>query len=124
MPSQTPGYRLPWPLGTDRVMDGDDQIRKLAQSVENCFQSALITIPTTTPNTPASITWTYPVAYAVAPLVLVALAGGTGTVTRTPIVAAAQATTTTGVSISGVAASGTAPLVVFALAIGPINPVT
>lgn len=35
MGSQTPIYGFPFPLGTDRVMDGDDAIRALAEKVES-----------------------------------------------------------------------------------------
>jgi hypothetical protein len=34
MGSQTPKYALPYPLGTDRVMDGDNAIQALAERVE------------------------------------------------------------------------------------------
>src|SRR5262245_5964406 len=69
MPSQTTGYRLPYPLGTDRLMDGDDQIRKLAQSVENMCQTGLWTSPALVANTPATATITFPVAFNAAPAV-------------------------------------------------------
>ena len=34
MPSATPVFAFPYPLGTDRVMDGDDAIAALANKVE------------------------------------------------------------------------------------------
>jgi len=34
MPNQTPTYKWPWPLGTDRVMDGDNAMGSLAQAIE------------------------------------------------------------------------------------------
>jgi len=34
MPNTTPTYGWPWPLGTDRVMDGDDAMGNLAKAVE------------------------------------------------------------------------------------------
>lgn len=76
MPSTTAGYKLPYPLGTDRVMDGDDQIRKLAQSVENCMQSGTVSVNVTTGGTPATATVTFPVAYTVAPIVICSATGG------------------------------------------------
>lgn len=35
MGSQTPLFAIPYPLGTDRVMDGDDAMHALAQRVED-----------------------------------------------------------------------------------------
>lgn len=63
MPATTSKRLLPYPLGSDRVMDGDDQIRKLAQSVENMVQSNLFSV-TPTANTPTLTTITFPLAYA------------------------------------------------------------
>lgn len=34
MPSETPKYALPYPVGTDRVMDGDNAMQALAERVE------------------------------------------------------------------------------------------
>lgn len=34
MPSQTPVFALPYPLGTDPVADGDDAIKALAERIE------------------------------------------------------------------------------------------
>src|SRR5215510_9360816 len=76
MPSQTAGYRLPYPLGTDRLMDGDDQIRKLAQSVENMVQTGLWSSPALVANTPVTATITFPVAFNAAPAVFLTLQSG------------------------------------------------
>lgn len=34
MPSQTPGLKIPYPLGTDRVMDGDNAMQAIAERVD------------------------------------------------------------------------------------------
>jgi hypothetical protein len=34
MPAQTPGLALPYPLGSDKVQQGDDDIRALAERIE------------------------------------------------------------------------------------------
>lgn len=39
MPAYTPTYGLPYPVGTDRVQDGDDAMRALAEAVENLLVS-------------------------------------------------------------------------------------
>ena len=66
MPSTT-SKGLPYPLGTDRVMDGDDQIRKLAQGVQNYVQSGTLAIPITAADTATNATLVFPVAYAAPP---------------------------------------------------------
>lgn len=69
MPATTSGYKLPYPLGTDRLMDGDDQIRKLAQSVENMVQTGTVNITPSAVDTTTTVTVTFPVAFSAAPLV-------------------------------------------------------
>lgn len=119
MPSTTTGFRLPFPLGTDRLMDGDDQIRKLAQSVENMIQVAQVTIPITAANTPASVLWTYPVPFAVAPSAVVATLIATGPLSR-GLVVTVTAVNPNNVTLNAQATSGTAGVNVFAMAIGPV----
>lgn len=118
MPSTTPGRNLPYPLGTDRLMDGDDQIRKLAQSVENMTQAGIAQVNVTTGGTLASLSVTFPVAFAAAPVVVVTPVG-----TNPPtITAAANTITATAFICVGVrGTSGLQPVNWFA--VGPINAV-
>ena len=63
MPATTPkGY--PYPLGTDRVMDGDDSIHALATAVDTNLgvqASGKATIPVVSNTTNYSVSVTYPV---------------------------------------------------------------
>lgn len=63
MPANTPkGY--PYPLGTDRLMDGDDAIHNLAQAVDDHLgrvAAGQATVAVSTANTPASVAVTFPV---------------------------------------------------------------
>ena len=63
MPANTPkGY--PYPLGTDRVMDGDDAIHNLATAVETKLGVATagtVNVNVVTGGTPASVAVTFPV---------------------------------------------------------------
>lgn len=64
MPANTAkGY--PYPLGTDRVMDGDDAIHNLAQAIDdNLGRVAAGQVTTPTPsaiNVPVSVAVTFPV---------------------------------------------------------------
>ena len=69
MPGTTAAKNLPYPVGTDRVMDGDDQIRKLAQAVDNMVQAGSVNVNVTTGGTPASAAVTFPVPFASQPFV-------------------------------------------------------
>lgn len=123
MPSQTAGYKLPYPVGTDRVADGDDAMRRLAQSVENMVQTAIITIPITAVNTGATFVWVFPVPYLSPPVVSVTLysvsAGNLGAhffgVTVPPL--------TTQATIGGFRTSGASTFQVMVMAVGPVNAV-
>ena len=74
MPSQTSrGY--PYPLGTDRVMDGDDSIHALAQAVEDKLggphASGTVAIPTLAAAAASSVAVTLPAGrFTAAPIVL------------------------------------------------------
>lgn len=62
MPSQT-GKGYPYPVGTDKVADGDNAIQALATAVDTkagvrCSGEA--TVPITAVNTPVSLTITFP----------------------------------------------------------------
>lgn len=94
MPSQTSPKNLPYPLGTDRVMDGDDMIRKLAQSVDNMVQGGQISPNIVTGGTAVQTTVTFPVAYA---------AGSTPFVAATPV--ASNASTNIAVSVTSIGAT-------------------
>lgn len=124
MPATTPGRNLPYPLGTDRLMDGDDQIRKLAQSVENMVQAAVVNIPFAANNTATSVTWTFPVAFADIPIVVATWQGAAGILGQTPYLACALPTVSQ-VLVWGIRASGgagTAPVSV--IAIGKVTAVS
>lgn len=57
---------FPYPVGTDRVMDGDDAIRSLAEFTDTrvgLTQKGQVSIPVTAANTTASIAVTFPVAF-------------------------------------------------------------
>jgi hypothetical protein len=118
MSSQTAGKNLPYPLGTDRVMDGDDAIRRLAQSVDNMIQMAQLTIPITAAQTAASVTWTFPIAFAAGPMVFTQLLLA-GPLSRGVSVSVLSTNPTQAV-INGWANSGTASVSIYALAIGPV----
>lgn len=49
MPSQTPAYKFPYPVGTDRVTDGDNAIQALAERNEAIlaalFQAGTVVVP-------------------------------------------------------------------------------
>jgi hypothetical protein len=121
MPAVTAGKGLPYPLGTDRLMDGDDAIRKLAQSVDNMVQGGTISIPITATNTPVMVSIVFPVAY---------VGGALPNVTCSPVTnnphqvfAAVNAPSATGVNIWGARTSGTTAFTVHWVAVGPIAPV-
>jgi hypothetical protein len=40
MPSQTPKLAIPYPVGTDRVMDGDNAMQSIAEKVDAIFGTA------------------------------------------------------------------------------------
>ena len=120
MPATTPGRNLPYPLGTDRLMDGDDQIRKLAQSVENMVQTTRLTIPIVAANAAVNVTWTFPIAYSAAPTVTATIIGGVvsnGGAVSIGAVAANNAV------VTGIRATGTAVFDVFVIAVGPVTAV-
>ena len=121
MPSQTSGKNLPFPLGTDRLADGDDQIRKLAQSVDNMVQAGIVSVPITAVSTPASVTVNFPVAYAVAPMVVACLQFGS----TVPVLSVAVASiTTTSFQINARRESGSAAINCYWIAVGPVVAVT
>lgn len=119
MPSQTAGKNLPYPLGTDRVMDGDDQIRKLAQSVDNMAQAGTATPNITTGGTAATVAVTFPVAYASTPSVAISY----NLSANANISCSVQSPTASGFIAAAVrATAGTVPC--YWIAVGPITPVS
>jgi len=117
MPSTTAGYKLPYPLGTDRVMDGDDQIRKLAQSVENMVQNGVVNITPSAVDTTTTAAVTFPVPYSAAPNVFVNFNSPPGS--GYSMMAWAGSPTTSGFTMSLRKGTTTASNV-FWLAVGPV----
>lgn len=110
MPANTTkGY--PYPLGTDRLMDGDDAIKNLATAMDTkagASAAGLLNIPFSAVTTPTSVTVTFPVGrFVTAP-----------TVTVTPAITAPQnvamsvagGVTTTGCTLWGYRYSGNTPV--------------
>jgi len=63
MPSTTPVYKFPYPVGTDRVTDGDNAIQALAERVENIFGAlfqAGVVVVTHVTNVYAYTAFTFP----------------------------------------------------------------
>lgn len=87
MPQNTP-KGFPYPVGTDRVMDGDDAIRNLATAVDGKLglcASGIVTIPITAANTIASAAVTFPAGlFTATPQVVMGQsgAGSTGTISQ------------------------------------------
>jgi hypothetical protein len=97
MPATTPkGY--PYPLGTDRVMDGDDSIQALASAVDTkvgLFASGYVASPVPgSLNTPVSVAVTFPAGL---------FSANPVNVTVTPLTATPQARA---VSVNGVSQTG------------------
>jgi hypothetical protein len=59
MPSSTPKYQLPYPLGTDRVADGDNAIQALAERVEAITPSVRYGVTTMATNAQSDGTITF-----------------------------------------------------------------
>lgn len=103
MPANTPlGY--PYPLGTDRLMDGDDDIHALATAVEKragVFASGLANVNVTSGGTAASLAVTFPAGrFTAAPAVVT---GAQGNAASTNVaVSVASGITAAGCTISAV----------------------
>lgn len=74
MGSQTATYRLPYPTGGDRVMDGDDAIKALAQRVETVWQFYYTEVTILAGNTFISKGLVWPTAFTAAPTVVASVA--------------------------------------------------
>lgn len=107
MPANTPkGY--PYPLGTDRLMDGDDSIHSLATAVDTnlgtgAAGTSVVTVATG--GTPSALAVTFPAGrFTVAPAVVVSVNQNA----NTGVTATATGITTTGFALNAVrATSGT-----------------
>lgn len=94
MATTTRGY--PYPVGTDRVMDGDDAIHALASSVDSQVgqvQAGTLQVTPAGANTTTTVVVTFPVPFAVAPLVVVGF--GSSGASMAPGVCSAWAGTST-----------------------------
>ena len=119
MPSQTSAKNLPYPLGTDRLMDGDDQIRKLAQSVDNMVQAGKADVNVTTGGTYTTLSVTFPVAYSAPPAVVISAQG------TSPNVGALVGQAPTATAFLAAAVRATAGILsTYWVAVGPITAVS
>jgi len=96
-------------------MDGDDAMRKLAQSVDNMVQAGVATVNVTTGGTAASTTVTFPVAYASPPVVVVTPQGAASTTQS----ASAGGPSATSFSCNAVRATA-GPVTCLWIAVGPV----
>jgi len=106
MPANTPkGY--PYPLGTDRVTDGDDSIHSLATAVDtragvHAAGSVVTAVPSAL-NTPVSVAVTFPAGlFTAAPAVVVTGGGGN----PHQLATSWSAVTATGVTVWGARTGG------------------
>jgi hypothetical protein len=103
------GY--PYPIGTDRVVDGDNAIQALATAVDTILglsACGVVSIPITAPGVNASVTVTFPVGRFTAPPQVQATHNNVSTTNaRQPTVNAGA--TATSCVISGSRDSGSAP---------------
>jgi hypothetical protein len=95
MPANTP-KGFPYPVGTDRVMDGDDAIKNLATAVDTMLGTAAAAMVTSAVpgslNTPVSTAITFPAGRFTTPPQLVATINGSagqafGAITATGVTA-------------------------------------
>jgi hypothetical protein len=109
MGSQTPhGY--PYPVGTDRVMDGDNAIQALAEAVDAHLRrgvaSGSISMPITAVNTTAFATVTFPAGRFTATPIVATAVGASGATPFFPVTV--SAVTATGCTLGAARSSGTA----------------
>jgi hypothetical protein len=101
MPANTAkGY--PYPLGSDRLMDGDDAIHSLASAIDSklgLMASGSLALTIVTGGTPVTVAVTFPVGLFTATPTCFASYGGTVNVQNG---AGVQGPTTAGVNVSGV----------------------
>lgn len=75
MPANTPDKAFPYPLGSDRLMDGDDAIHALALAVDNSIQSGSVTL-TTIADTNVIVPVVFAHPFAALPIVVVGSLSG------------------------------------------------
>lgn len=71
MPATT-ATKYPYPLGTDRLMDGDDAIHSLAAAIPQ-FASGTFSATTPVADQNQSVAVSFPVAFAAVPMVVVGM---------------------------------------------------
>lgn len=104
---------LPYPVGTDRVMDGDNAMQALAEALTGRSARVATGVASITgaANVVRNLAITFPVGrFTVAPIVLVVIRGGvaTGTPAFSAWCAAAPAVTTAGCTLQGSSTSANA----------------
>lgn len=75
MPANTPDKAFPYPLGSDRLMDGDDAIKALATAVDFSIQSGVVQL-TTVIDTNVIVPVVFAHAFAATPVVIVGSQAG------------------------------------------------
>lgn len=115
---------IPYPLGTDRVMDGDDAMRRIAQSVDNMVQGRAESIPVTTADTNGTLAVTFPVPYASPPVVVTGLNQGPPAGTNQNAFVWAASITATGFNFVGRRSASGTTLSASWVAVGPVTPVS
>jgi hypothetical protein len=108
MPANTTkGY--PYPVGTDRLMDGDDAIKALAEAVNTkagTLTAGILTVPVTVNGTNYQVAVTFPVGRFVNPPRVVCSTVGTSPANTQCCLYQNIAPTATGCTITGVRTAG------------------
>jgi hypothetical protein len=98
MANTAKGY--PYPVGTDRVMDGDNVIRSLAEAVDTklgCAAGGLVTITPSSAGAATAVAVTFPAGrFTVAPWMVSNMSAGSNTDRQTGV----TGVTTTGATIT------------------------
>ena len=123
MGSTTPLKGYPFPTGTDRVMDGDDAIRKLAQSLDNMMQYATVSSGTLVAGQAVTVNYAWPIPFADVPFVVVSIQANAGTL-QGGASAASLAPTAAGGQVVAQRTTGTAGFLVLILGFGKVVPVS
>ena len=122
MPANTAGKALPYPLPSEPVSAGAENIRKLAQSVDNMVQSGTVNTGTMVAGTAVDVPVVFPVAYAAVPTVVVTALGTAPENTVASVTSnAAGLPTATGFTVRAKRISGTAAFDVAWVAIGKVG---
>jgi hypothetical protein len=66
---------LPYPLPTDPVSAGAEDIRKLTAALDIRIQTGTTNVPFVTTGTPASVAVTFPTTFATAPVIMLTVRG-------------------------------------------------